>query len=627
MSRTQRCLSGLILLASFAAGPPLSHAAEPKDLHFGEAFYHAYQGDHFDAIARLDSELGQYYMIDDPSLDSLSIHIGDAEFSVGDFELSYRMHKRAGRAFTTVIEGNVTEDVRNEALYRLARIHFQKGRPLESLEALNRISGKPPERIQDEIALLRAQAFIASGRFEEAIATLAALQGARNIEGFRRYNLGIALLQSGKIEEGRNQLDRAGQVAGSDPDIKAIRDRSNLVVGKSMLDDSEFDAARKYLNRVRLEGPFSNRALLGAGWTDAELGNYERALVPWTLLAGRNVTDKSVQEALMAVPYAYSKLNVYGKAAVLYGNALEAFTQELAKLDASIVSIRNGKFLEALVREELKQDSNWVVKLRELPETPETMYLTELMASHDFHESLKNYLDLEELRNKLTQWDGYFDAFAEIVARRKAHYEPLLPGIDRRFQMLDTQIRLRLEQRARVHAQMQSMLETPRADLLATADERGILDAMDERLRGTGLDGGHAAAGRIALLRGVVHWQIETEYHERYTEAYLRLQQLDRDIIELTEAYDAFVRARQAATQSYTGYDDTIAGLKDRAREAQRKVEVLMASQGRLLETMAVKELEQRRRQLHEYQVQARFAMADSYDRAIRTADAGEAAR
>jgi Flp pilus assembly protein TadD len=630
MRRVHRCLTSLILLASCAAFPLYSAGANLEDLHFGEALFHAYQGDHFDAIARLDTELGQYYRIDDPALDSLSLRIGEAEFSVGDFELSYRMHKRAGRAFTTVIEGNVAPDVRNEALYRLARIHFRKGRPAEALEALERISGRTPERIQGEVALLRAQALMAVGRFEDAIDTLMAMQGERSIEGFRRYNLGIALLQAGRLEEGRNQLDRAGRVAGGGPDIEAIRDRSNLVIGKRMLDDSEFDAARKYLNRVRLDGPFSNRALLGSGWTDAELGNYERALVPWTLLAGRNVTDKAVQEALMAVPYAYGQLNVYGKAALLYGHALKSFTQELARLDASIVSIRDGRFLEALLREELKQDRHWVVKLRELPETPETWYLTELMASHDFQESLRNYLDLDELHGKLSAWNVWLDAFEEIVARRKAHYEPLLPDIDRRFRQLDTQIRLRLEQRARLHAQMQSMLETPRADLLATAEERGILEAtdkLDNRERGDDHAGGAESSGLEALLRGVVQWRIESGYHERYTQTWLRLRQLDRDIEDLTAAYDAFVRARQAATQSYTGHDETIANLKNRARDAQRRVEILMAIQGRLIETMAIEELEQRRRQVEQYQVQARFAMADSYDRALRTADAGEEAR
>ncbi len=42
------------------------------------------------------------------------------------------------------------------------------------------------------------------------------------------------------------------------------------------------------------------------------------------------------------------------------------------------------KFLKGLLREELKQDANWIVKLRKVPETPETFYLLDLMASNDF---------------------------------------------------------------------------------------------------------------------------------------------------------------------------------------------------------------------------------------------------
>ena len=93
---------------------------------------------------------------------------------------------------------------------------------------------------------------------------------------------------------------------------------------------------------------------------------------------------------MLAVPYAYGKLNVHSKAALMYGSALARFGAEVDKLSASIKSIREGHFLRALVREELKQDANWVVKLRELPDTPETYYLLELMASHDFQQSLKN---------------------------------------------------------------------------------------------------------------------------------------------------------------------------------------------------------------------------------------------
>jgi len=41
-----------------------------------------------------------------------------------------------------------------------------------------------------------------------------------------------------------------------------------------------------------------------------------------------------------------------------------------------------------------------------------------------------------------------------------------------------------------------------------------------------------------------------------------------------------------------------------------------MARQGRVLEQMAINELDLRRKRLEEYQIKARFALAESYDRA-----------
>ncbi len=187
---------------------------------------------------------------------------------------------------------------------------------------------------------------------------------------------------------------------------------------------------------MRLTGPFSNRALLGSGWADASLGNYQSALVPWTILSERSATNASVEEAMLAVPYAYIKLGVYSKAAVLYSQALASFGKETQKLSASITSIQEGKFLAALLREELKQDPDWVVKLRELPEAPETYYLLDLLASQNFQESLKNYLDLEELRVKLSTWTGSLDALHDLTKKRRDYYEPLLPEIDREFRRL-----------------------------------------------------------------------------------------------------------------------------------------------------------------------------------------------
>jgi tetratricopeptide (TPR) repeat protein len=609
----------LFATSSLAANTYTSNGL--KDVYFGEALYHAFQGDWFQAVARLDTELGQYRGLDEPALDTLYYHVNHAEFAVGDFELAYRMHHRAGRAITAVIEGNVEEPVRNEAIYRLARLYFQKDQPENALHALERIRGTVPARIRDDLEFLRGQIFMANGRLKEAAGIFKDVQSAKSLEGFASYNLGIALLKEGKEQDGRESLDRTGQILSDSPSTLAIKDKSNLVLGYKLLDENAGENAKLVLERVRLSGPFSNRALLGSGWADASQGLFERALVPWSILAEREVTDPAVQEALLAVPYAYGKLNVHGRAAVMYGKALESFGKEVDKLGASITSVREGKFLQALAREELKQDSDWVVKLRNLPEAPETYYLLELMASHDFQESLKNYLDLDELQKKLATWEGDLDAFEDIIQQRRAYFEPLLPEIDRAFRQLDSQMRLRLEQRDRIEKRLNAMLVAPRPDYLATAEERIATEKIGRLEQALVAKGGTVTdeiKDRISRLRGVLVWNIETEYDQRLTDTFKNHRDLNEVVDRLKKQYNAFVRTRQAATQSYEGYDDVIRRQRNLIASAQEKVKVLIARQGNMLETMAVNELTKRRERLEQFQITARFAIADSYDRATK---------
>lgn len=620
MSRLIPILACLLFATSVLAANPYTSKGL-QDVYYGEALYHAFQGDWFQAVARLDTELALHARLDEPALDTLHYHLGQAVFGVGDFELGYRMHLRAGRAMTAVIEGNVAEPERNDAIYRLARLYFRKDQPENALHSLERIGGDIPEPIRDDVKFLRGQILLANNRLPEAAAVFQEIQGVKSLEGFAGYNLGISLMKDGKEQEGRRYLDQAGQIISETPATLAIKDKANLVLGYKLLDENTMESAKLVLERVRLSGPFSNRALLGSGWADASRGLYDRALVPWSILAQREVTDPAVQEALLAVPFAYGKLNIYGKAAVLYGNALDAFGKEIEKLGTSITSVKEGKFLQALMREELKQDAEWVVKLRKLPETPETYYLLQLLASHDFQESLKNYLDLFELRKKLATWEGDLDAFEDIIEQRRAYYQPLLPEIDSSFRALDSQIRLRLEQRDRIEKRLNAMLTAPRPDNLATAEERiarNRLGRLEQALTAGGSSASAENEELISRLRGLLVWNIRTEYDQRLTDTYKHLLDLNVDVARLKEKYNAFVRTRQAATQSYQGYEDVIRGQRILIAAAEEKVKVLMARQGNVLETMAVEELTRRRERLEQFQITARFAIADSYDRATR---------
>jgi tetratricopeptide (TPR) repeat protein len=595
--------------------------SDVRDVYFGEALYHAFQGQYFDALQRLDTELAMYHGLDQPELDTLHYHINAAEFSVGDFELNYRMHHRAGRAIKAVLEGAVDEAVRNEAAFRLARIHFQKGQLDDAQHALERIQGTVPEQIGDDVEFLRANIFMATGKPGEAVKVLKQLRSNESLAGFVAYNLGIALLQDGRQQEAIEQLDRAGQFPAVDPAGLAIRDKSNLVLGTILFESGNFERARQSLDRVRLDGPFSNQALLRAGWADSSAHQYDRALVPWNILAAREPTDVAVQEAILAVPHAYASLNLHGRAALTYGHALELFSSQIGRVDASIGSIREGRFLKALIREESRQDEDWVITLRSLPDSPETYYLMELMASHDFQTALANYLDLEDLRSRLIAGRTSLDAFVDIIRSRGQNYEPLLPEVDAQFRELDSRMRLRLEQRKQLGNRLQATLTAPRPDHLATAEERFALERIaliEKQLGDSDSPESLALRQRAAHLRGTLTWRLETEYNDRQTAAFVHLNELNAQVDVLTQQYDAFVTTRQAATHSYVGYDVQIARLRERVGDALQRVDLLMAQQGHMIEVVAINQLEARRKRLVAQQIEARYGVAASYDRAAR---------
>jgi hypothetical protein len=633
-----------LILSVFLCGPSLYAASglkdvELRDLYFGEVLYYAYQDLHFDALARLDTELSQYYELDESDLDPFHSHLTQAEFSVGELEMQYRMNQRAGRAIQAVLGEGIDLAIRNQAALALARVFYKKNDPASTLYALELIRdepdksryqekysldvlrGKEPETFKTDVAYLKALASIDTGQFTQAVEILQGLKGEKTLKGYVIYNLGIALIQSGNENEGLRVLDELGKMEFSDNGLLALKDKTNLKLAYYSLDKANTKKAKVYFERVRLDGPYSNRALLGAGWVAVAEGRFDRALVPWSILHKRAETNYSVQEVLMAVPYAYGKLDAHGNAANLYSHAMDVFVEEIGSLDDSIKTIRKGKFLTALLDEKSSKDKNWVVNLREMPDTPETRYILELMASHDFQESYKNYKDLAELRHHIDKWLEDLRVYEEMIEIRRAYQEPLLPVVEKKFIKLDARIKLRLEQRENLATKLKNMLIAPRPEYLATSTERQVLDviaALEEKIATDPSQVSQDVQLRMKRLRGIVTWQVRTEYDQRLTDAYNNLISLDEIIKQLKITYNSFIRTRQAATQSYEGYTIPIRQLRTRLFTAQRTLKGVMAKQGRLLETMAINELDLRRKRLEEYQIKARFALAESYDRATK---------
>ncbi len=301
--------------------------------------FHFFQDDYFGALVRLEaaSDLGR-----------MPHHDAEAELLSGGLYLSLGLHAEATRIFNRVLDGSVPGSVRDRARFYLARIGYQRGYYDQAWDNLRRIDGTLPGSLESERRLLEANVLMAQGRYADA-ATVLRSAPSDDWGAYARFNLGVALVRSGDAVEGQRWLEAVGTMSAVSDEQLSLRDRANLALGFARLQQREAEPAVAALTRVRLDGPFTNRALLGLGWAESDAKHPDRALVPWLELRERRLLDSAVQESYLAVPYAYAQLASNGQAAEQYRYAIEAYGKEATRIDESVAAIRAGGFLESML--------------------------------------------------------------------------------------------------------------------------------------------------------------------------------------------------------------------------------------------------------------------------------------
>jgi tetratricopeptide (TPR) repeat protein len=394
-------------------------------------------------------------------------------------------------------------------------------------------------------------------------------------------------------------MDEAGKILAElgdmDPwneELTSLRDKANLALGYALLQSGQPHAAKPLLQRVRLEGPFSNKALLGVGWADAELERYQRALVPWMELRGRDLLDPAVQESMLAIPYALAQLDSISQAADHYLNAIEAFYEESGRIDRTINHIESGQFFDEFISDEPLDSTGWYWRMEALPEGPQARYLFHLLATHEFQEGLKNYRDLNYLWNNLDRWQQSVEVYANMLETEA------LSRAD-----IDGMVQRKLEFDAQLNDIEQS------GDWLALATARefemwGEITSLEKTpALSANIPEAEEVQDKIKLLKGVLQWDLEKDFSER-------LWRIRRDLREAGEALVETQRSRRQVDDSmqkqpleFRAFDERVYGLEPRIETLKMHV----GAQQRRLDT---------------YTVQARFALAAIYDRAATVTEA-----
>lgn len=598
------CVALLATLSNVSAART-NEWREVKEPHYGEVLFYFYQQKYFSALG---------HVMTSQHFERLGSHANDAELLRGGMLLSYGQHIEAGRIFEQMIEAGAPLAIRDRVWFYLAKIRYQRGYLAEAELALTRIEGKLPGELEDERLILHAFLLMDRQEYRQAADLLAGLRSKSDWAHYGRYNLGVALIKAGEKEKGVALLEQVGKTPVKGEELNALRDKANVALGFTHLQDGWPELARTYLERVRLNGLMSNKALLGMGWAYSARELQENALVHWDELKGRNLLDSAVQESLMAVPYALGKLGAYQRSLEQYEVAIDVYTREIARLDNSIAAIRAGKLGVLLLKDDPIEEMGWLWKLDQLPDTPESHYLAHLMAGHDFQEALKNYRDLRFVSARLDQWASDIGIYHDMLTTRRAAFANRLPAVLKSKRVQD--LPKLAAARDRYAGELERIERDADATALATEKEQELLARL-ERIRqrlSRQVDASGDTQERYRLLRGLLGWDMATDFRSRVWQARKALGELDQLLHEAETRRAALEGALQDEPRRFEEFDVRIRALTPQITQLYSRTQALTRAQEAHLGELAVVALRQQQERLATYLTQARFAVAQIYD-------------
>ena len=603
-------LLGVALLGASLLLPAQSHAGdEPhvvRDLYYGEALYQFYQQNYYSAAVHL---------LTAHERELLSHHDTEAQLLLAGIYLSYGLHDDAEHLFMVLLDEKNRPEVHDRAWFYLGKIRYYKGLYAEASLALWQVGDHLDPALSEELQTLKANLLMAREKYTEAAESLAELadDGDENQAWFARFNLGVALVRAGQAEEGTGLLDRVGQLRSGDEYLKALRDRANLALGYRVLKQDP-ERARSYLRRVRLNGPFSNKALLGMGWVALEQQQYKQALLPWTELSRRERADAAVFESLLAKGYAEERLQAYPQAMNSYREAIDTYQQELTALDATRAAVSQGRLWDDLLKQVDGNEMGWFWEAELLPDTPEARYLPTLMAGHGFHEAIKNLRDLNFLRGKLARWEDDMPAYDHMLALRRQTFADQLE----RLTPDETLARIEDIRASRdIYAQELQHIDHD-ALALATENEQkqierlqGIEDRLWRLQDHRRIDRYRA---QYRFFKGLLEYDIRTTYAARRWRVQKALRSLDREFEAALTQQNSLQQARARAPAGFEGFDQHIQRLRGRIDTLKQDVDTAFDEQQRQLQAQVDEALDHLRDKLVNYLDRARFSLAHLQD-------------
>ncbi len=641
MASVLRQLAVLVCALSCAA---LSAAADKKDppsaanaLGYGVMLYEYFQRNHFEALRE--------YSIAEKRQE-LYGHGSYPKLLEGGISLAFGMDRKAESVFDELLNGSYSEGVQNQAWFYLGKIAYQRSNYERSREVLGEIGPALPNKLQNEYRSLVSQLALRYEDFNHAEAAFERIEANSPFKPYTTFNIGAAYQKrfirsryagaenndwypaTLKLDEAAElalRFDRAGATGEQgDDEFKSLADRALLAAGYALLQGERYDAAIDRFKRVRLQGPYAAQAMLGYGWAEVEQERFTEALTPWEHLIDQSLISPAVQEAYVGIPYVYEKLGAKSKALSGFEFAADKYQQELRSIENAVQNLRSANMIDLFVVEQDQGFVDWVAAHDNLVLNPQSPYLTELLAGHEFQAALTDLRDLYALQQNLESWQRKVATFQFALESRHAAREAVRVGDKQQLlEQIDSLQAVRSDAYERLsliesNSDAVSLLprekqRTARKSQALASDARALIAAQGGDPQGSGMQDLVNKAQWAEFLAGVALWDAHEEYSKNAWQIRKDLQIID-DMLEQMEQRKnniEHILSEQLDVKRYT----------ERITEASKKLEDTLAAnqQGidiaqQALSDLAIAKLSQHYRSIQAHLAQTRLAITRLYD-------------
>ena len=606
--------SGTIDSASAAA---TQHPPQPiHDLRYGEALYYFYQDQYFRAIT--DIMVTQ-------ARSPITKQGNDPELLLGSLYLSYGMHEEAADIFQRLLQANSDAYTHDLAWFYLGRMRYMDGQYDKSLEAFKSIKDALPASKDAERLHLMVNAYLHEAHYKEAIEVLGDIRGQGIWSDYARYNLGVALIRTNQIKEGIGLLDQLSRLIPENEEEYTLRDKANIALGYiAIRTDVQRDPITPF-SRVRLNGPYSNQALLGIGWAYNEKKQPQEALKPWMELSTRPKLDSVSQQALIDIAYTLERLKQRKLALSYYKQAVSDYERVHTELDKAINDVNYGELLRNSIPPSSAVDGQWSDRGLQFKTLPAAEYLNELLTSRDFRKAYRDYRDLNYIHQQAVKWREKIPLLRTMLEERRrqytinldhvrsSHYAKHLSGLNDKRDILAHEIG-DIEEHGKIQ-QLATSEEWKRLKQFQTIKAK--LAALETH----GIDVKDSST-EYHILYGLTQWKLHTEFPVRLWRTKKNLHELDKALAQSAQAQSTLQNVLKITPLNFEAFSDRITALEHYINEFAAKLDSAAQRQEQHCKRLIINSLVHKRQQVEIYKNRALYAQARLYDQLSHEPDA-----